>query len=170
MTARWAAFAAAAPDLAAVGQDRLYWYGPGLAFLATVRADGAPRLHPVCPTIVSDGLWVLIGPSPKLADLERDGRYALHTFPDADVDDEFYVAGRAARCDDEAQRVLVRADNAQRGATSGDEDVLFELLLDRALHAAYGPRPSWPPVYTRWPAPQDGPSQQESRQPHSGQR
>jgi hypothetical protein len=149
---RWVAFAAAAPELAAAGRGRLYRYGTGLAFLATVRADGAPRVHPVCPTIVGDGLWVLIGPSPKLGDLERDGRYALHTFPDADVDDEFFISGQATRIDDDGQRHAVRADLADRGSTTGDEDVLFELLLDRALHAAYGPRPSWPPTYTRWRA------------------
>ena len=148
----WGVFAAAEPQLAAAGRERLYKYGPGLAFLATLRADGAPRLHPVCPTIVGDGLWVLIGPSPKLHDLRRDGRYALHTFPDAEVDDEFYVSGVAVPSDDEEQRRQVREDNLSRGATSGDEDALFELLLDRALHSKYGPRPSWPPEYTRWQA------------------
>jgi hypothetical protein len=30
--------------------------------------------------------------------------------------------------------------------------VLFELRIERALLATYGPRPSWPPVYTRWPS------------------
>jgi Pyridoxamine 5'-phosphate oxidase len=149
---RWGAFAAAAPELAAAGTERLYNYGPGLAFLATVRADGAPRVHPVCPAIVGDGLWVLIGPSPKLGDLRRDGRYALHSFPDAEVDDEFYISGVAVASDDQEQRAEVRAANLSRGATSGDEDALFELLVDRALHSKYGPRPSWPPEYTRWGA------------------
>ncbi|MGH9025393.1 MAG: hypothetical protein ACRDWD_04655 [Acidimicrobiia bacterium] len=76
---RWAAFAAA-PPVAGAGHDRLDEYGPGLAFLATVRSEGATRVHPVAGDL-GEGLWV---------------------------------------------------------------------LLDRALHAAYGPRPSWPPVYTRW--------------------
>jgi len=31
-------------------------------------------------------------------------------------------------------------------------DALFELHLERALLARYGPRPSWPPTYTRWRA------------------
>jgi hypothetical protein len=149
---RWAAFAAAAPELAAAGRERLYRYGTGLAFLATVRPDGAPRVHPVSPTIVGDGRWALIGPSPKQGDHEHDGRYALHTFPDPDVDDEFFISGQATRIDDGEQRGLVRGDLADRGTTTGEEDVLFELLLDRALHAAYGPRPSWPPTYTRWRA------------------
>ena len=37
-------------------------------------------------------------------------------------------------------------------AASTSNDTLFELLIDRALHAEYEPRPSWPPVYRRWPA------------------
>ena len=53
-----------------------------MAFLATVRRDGAPRLHPVCPVLSSDRLFVLITPtSPKRHDLLRDGRYALQTIP-----------------------------------------------------------------------------------------
>jgi hypothetical protein len=32
------------------------------------------------------------------------------------------------------------------------DDALFELEIERALLASYGPRPSWPPEYTRWSA------------------
>jgi hypothetical protein len=48
---------------------------------------------------------------------------------------------------------LIAAVRAAYGAPiqSGDE-ALFELRIERALLATYGPRPSWPPVYTRWPA------------------
>ena len=62
-----------------------------------VRADGGPRVHPVCPQVVDGELWVfVIAQSPKRADLERDGRYALHSFPCVDVDDEFFVIVRPA--------------------------------------------------------------------------
>lgn len=47
----WREFAAAAPDLAEAGRALLTQFGVGLAFLATVRRDGAPRLHPVCPVL-----------------------------------------------------------------------------------------------------------------------
>jgi len=47
----WAEFAAAEPELADAGRSQLYQFGVGLAFLATVRRDGAPRLHPVCPVL-----------------------------------------------------------------------------------------------------------------------
>ena len=78
----WAEFAAADPKRAETGRSLLFQFNVGLAFLATVRKDGAPRLHPVCPVLSNDRLYVLITPdSPKKRDLVRDGRYALQTFP-----------------------------------------------------------------------------------------
>ena len=88
--------------------------------------------------------------SPKRRDLLRDGRFALHTFPNPTVDDEFTVSGRATRVDDPAVRKIVYDTYVATGAFTSD-DTLFELRFDRALHAKYETRPSWPPVYTRWP-------------------
>ncbi|MET0415816.1 MAG: pyridoxamine 5'-phosphate oxidase, partial [Actinoplanes sp.] len=45
--ASWSDFAAAEPVLAAGIRALLQQYGPGMGYLATVRADGGPRLHPV---------------------------------------------------------------------------------------------------------------------------
>src|SRR5204863_2361851 len=89
----WAEFAAADPMLAEAGRSLLFQFNVGLAFLATVRKDGAPRLHPVCPVLSNDRLYVLITPdSPKKRDLVRDGRYALQTFPQPKpASDEFCV-------------------------------------------------------------------------------
>ena len=53
----------------------LYQFGVGLAFLATVRRDGGPRVHPMCPLIHQGGLYGFFVPGPKQADLHRDGRY-----------------------------------------------------------------------------------------------
>jgi hypothetical protein len=50
--ATWQAFADSAPELAELGLKLLNHYGA--AFLATVRKDGSPRLHPVVP-IVTQG-------------------------------------------------------------------------------------------------------------------
>ena len=97
----WKEFAAAEPDLADVGRSLLFQFKVGLAFLATVRKDGAPRLHPVCPVLSDDRLFVLIIPtSPKRHDLQRDGRYALQTFPQPKPgSDEFSIAGKAVGVD-----------------------------------------------------------------------
>jgi hypothetical protein len=149
---RWEAFAREAPEIAAAGRTLLYQFGPGLGFLATLRIDGAPRLHPVCPVVEGGGLYVFVGnQSPKLADLQRDGRFALHTFPCVDVDDEFVVSGIARDAEGDGVREAVHAAYVATGATTSN-DTLFELLVDRALHAKYGARPSWPPDYLRWRA------------------
>src|SRR5205085_538605 len=105
----WKEFAAAEPDLADVGRALLFQFKVGLAFLATARKDGAPRLHPVCPVLSKDHLFVLITPtSPKRYDLLRDGRYALQTFPQPKPgSDEFYIAGKAVLVDDQAIRAAI---------------------------------------------------------------
>ena len=67
--ASWQEFEAARPDLAAAGQQLFYQFGVGLAFLSTVRPDGGPRLHPMCPVLVSGRLGAHIIPSRKRDDL-----------------------------------------------------------------------------------------------------
>jgi hypothetical protein len=89
----WGDFRRARPDLADAGRGLLYQFGVGLAFLATVRKDGGPRVHPMCPLIVDDRLLAFIVPSPKCEDLRRDGRYAMHAFPPDRDEDAFYVTG-----------------------------------------------------------------------------
>jgi hypothetical protein len=151
----WRDFEDRAPALAEAGRKLLYQFGgPGLAFLATVRADGAPRLHPICPTVFEGALYALILPaSPKCADLKRDGRYALHTFPPVQNDDEFLVMGRARFLDDAALAARVRDDQKARGMTSTEDELLFTFDIERAMHAKYpGGHGTWPPAYSVWRA------------------
>jgi hypothetical protein len=145
---RWEGFASAEPELAARGHHLLHQYGLGLGFLATVRPDGGPRLHPFCPIVAEGGLWGFIGPSPKRRDLQRDARCAIHSFPPEDVDDEFYVQCHARQVDDEDVVAAVRA--AYHAPIQSDAEILFEFEIERALLATYVARPSWPPTYTRW--------------------
>jgi hypothetical protein len=74
----------------------LYQYGVGLAFLATTREDGGPRVHPMCPLLTVDELYGFIVPSPKRRDLHRDGRFAMHSFPADANEDAFFLTGTAA--------------------------------------------------------------------------
>ena len=149
--ATWKEFESAAPKIAEAGKKLLYQFGPGLAFLATVRKDGAPRLHPVCPTLFDGALYVLVGPSHKRGDLRRDGRFALHTLPPAEVDDEFLVMGRASPVADKQLAEKVRADLVARGMKSSDDEELFEFAIERAMHAKYpGGHGTWPPKYSVW--------------------
>lgn len=150
--ASWSEFEAAMPAMAAAGQKLIYQYGPGLGYLATIRKDGAPRIHPFCPVISEGRLWALIAPSPKRHDLLRDGRYAFHALSPEDRDDEFMLAGTAVPNTDAGQRERVVATTKEKGVTVGDHDQLFELGIERALLAVYKPRAEyeWPPKYEKW--------------------
>ena len=78
--ASWIEFKQQVPEMAEGARQLFYQYGVGLGFLATIRPDGGPRLHPICPIITDQGLYAFIVPSPKRRDLDRDGRFALHAF------------------------------------------------------------------------------------------
>jgi len=152
----WTEFSRQQPALAGTGRQHFYQFGIGLAFLATVRADGGPRVHPVCPVISPAGLHLLIIAGPKQDDLRRDGRYALHSeaCPPPRQDDGFALAGRAGEVTDAAVQRLVRARVlAERDGQvwpSFDEDVIFELGIERALLTltkADGPFPAGPTIW-----------------------
>ena len=63
----------------------------------TVRGAELPRVHPINVGVVDGGLYAFLLPSPKRTDLERDGRFALHTHQDPAAPDEFSIRGRAQR-------------------------------------------------------------------------
>ena len=144
--ASWSDFAAADPSLAAAVRALFEQYGPGMAYLATVRPDGAPRIHPVSPVITDEGLYCFIVASPKRRDLARDGRYALHSFPPEESDDEAYVAGRAHPVTDPA--VISRLADALRASLMVDWR-LFELDIDTAMVRRHGPGGALPLAMTQ---------------------
>lgn len=136
----WLEFAAEAPTLAKEARKNLYEVGIGLGFLATVRPDGAPRVHPVCPIVTDAGLFVLVVPGPKQRDLRRDGRYALHTetCPPPNHEDGCMLTGMAREATDAATRSMVidqlRTERQNEELwPSVRTDALFELLLDSCL-------------------------------------
>jgi pyridoxamine 5'-phosphate oxidase-like protein len=149
----WRQFATTEPELAHAGRLLLNQFGVGLAFLATVRSDGAPRLHPVCPVLSDDRLFVLItATSPKREDLLRDGRYALQTFPQPKAgSDEFYATGAATIVDDPATRAAVLRDAKHM---ADESETLFELYLDRVMHTWWEDvlTPQMRAVHRKWRA------------------
>ena len=157
---RWGEFAAERPDLAAKGRVMFYEAGSiGLGFLATVRRDGGPRVHPICPLLTDDGLYAFIVAGPKLDDLHRDPRYALHseTFPPPHHDDGFYVTGTAALVEDPAVReVLVQQFMVERDFAYSREVIepweLFEFRLDRCLLTLTKAQGDFPVGHTSWRA------------------
>jgi hypothetical protein len=128
--ASWRTFARAEPELADAVRGLMHQYGPGFGYLATIRADGAPRVHPVSPAIVDGGLFCFLIDSPKRRDLARDDRYALHSFPAEECDDEAYMAGRARPVEDRDR--LRRLAIALRAEPRADWQ-LFELSLDLVM-------------------------------------
>lgn len=134
----WGAFKERRPDLAEAGRELLYGVGVGLAYLATVRRDGGPRVHPICPLIYGSGLYGFVVPGPKRVDLHRDGRYALHSFPTKDNEDAFYLTGRAQFIEDPPTRqALTELFVAERSAIGvpapGADQDLFAFQLERCL-------------------------------------
>lgn len=145
--ATWQQFAQDAPDVAAAAATLLTVPGTGFGYLATVDAGGAPRIHSIMPVWAAGAMFAFIGPSPKLRDLLRDGRYALHSTGSEDVDDELMVVGRATVRDDAALR---EAATAACPFVPAPDTQLVELALERVMWAHYEPRGVFPPRYVVW--------------------
>ena len=144
----WDDFAAASPQLADLGRRLLERPEFGGALLATVRDDLAPRVHPISLAIVDGRLlaFLIVG-SGKVADLEADGRYALHAHQDPATPHEFQVRGHAREITDPVARAAVAANwkfNAD------DRYRLFEFLIEHAIYGERADPHDWPPVYTSW--------------------
>jgi hypothetical protein len=155
----WSDFKVQQPELAGQGAGLLYHFGVGLAFLGTVRADGGPRLHPICPLLTEAGLYAFIVPSPKRADLYRDGRYALHTFPMEDNEDAFYLSGVASQVPDRSTRdQLARQFADERSGQAvpapAEEQHLFEFQVHTAMLTRTTGHGDARPQHTIWRASQ----------------
>jgi hypothetical protein len=140
----WEDFEQSAPELAAFGRERLKGR---VAFLATVRLNGSPRVHPVEAWFAAGRMFVRMWPtSPKVRDLQHDPWYALHSLMDnfEGVGGEVFVAGRAARVDDPT---LIATANV--GKHDPERYVRFELGVDEAVGTNYQDDE---PVRRRWRA------------------
>lgn len=155
--ASWAEFERSAPDMAAVA-ERLW---PGItrlgrlvaqagtggtvfaiAYLATTRPDGSPRLHPFCPIIAGGRLFAAIpARSPKGDDLRRDGRCVIHALPGPD-DDELCIRARAREVTDGGATRTIVVDVVSRSGVGGmiestTNDPLFEFDIEQVETARW---------------------------------
>ena len=123
-------------DFQTVGEGLLKRQNQGeVAIFATVGADGKPALSPVCPIFSQPGIYVLLSRNtPKLRHLESDQRYSMHAQVGAD-DLEFQISGRCRFVVGAEERSAV-FNNIQY-ASVDREDVLVELLIERALYVTW---------------------------------
>jgi hypothetical protein len=132
---RWDDFAIAAPELAEFATERLM-VPP--AYLATIRADGTPRVHPVTPIVGGGRLFLFMEPtSPKGRDLQERPWYALHNgVPDTHGSGgELWIRGEAVLVADRFTRnVAVEASTY----APADRYILFELYLHEVRCNGYG--------------------------------
>lgn len=153
---RWSELAAARPDLEAVARSMFYEHGLGLGFLATTRPDSGPRVHPICP-VMAGNLYVFIVPGPKLADLRRDRRYALHseTFAPPRHEDATYLTGRVRELADPPLRERLTAQIlAERSLAEPwpglESEPLVEFHVDSMLVTLTEARDGLPAGHTIW--------------------
>lgn len=152
----WSQFADAEPGLAHEGAALLREFDIGLGFLATTRPDGGPRVHPICPLLL-DELYGFIVPGPKLADLRRDPRYALHseTFPPPRQDDAFYATGEVQELQDDRLRARLTAaflaeHQLDEPWPGFDAQTLVEFRIERVLLTLTEGRNGFPAGHTVW--------------------
>ncbi|HEY7666712.1 MAG TPA: pyridoxamine 5'-phosphate oxidase family protein [Actinomycetota bacterium] len=142
----WGTFEERAEPVATFGRERI---DGRVSFLATIRPDGGPRVHPVTPWVADGRLYVrTYRTSPKASDLERDPRYALHSMMDNDdgIGGEFSLRGRAERVDDAEEVATAYAAIGEPGTRPL---VLFTLGVDGAMSTEYADDET---VRRRWSA------------------
>ncbi len=111
-TSSWAEFEAAEAEFAEAVRKRFAQYKHHV--LATLRADGSPRVTGLEVDIRSGELWLGMMPnSRKALDLRRDPRFAVHANPGPDAgmtSGDVRVSGRAVEVTD-AEALARYADN-----------------------------------------------------------
>ncbi len=132
------------PELAAFGAERL---NGKVAYLATARKDGSPRVHPMTPIIGRGHLFVFMEPtSPKGHDLQRDGRYAIHcsVSENSGASGEFIITGHAHLILNPELRALA----VQLASyTPAERYILYEFDIESAACTLY---PNDRPVRQSW--------------------
>ena len=139
--AAWTTFLAEAPDLARAVRGRFESHLHHV--LATLRADGSPRLSGTEVTFRGDDLMLAMMPdSRKMLDLLRDPRLALHSAPvetDLVVGDA-RLSGLATPVDDPAViAAILAAAEVPEGADPITEAGVFDVhLVDASLTTVHG--------------------------------
>ena len=142
--ATWDEFANAQPNLAAFGWERMEGR---IVYQATLRLDGGPRVHPVSPWLAAGLLCVSFrNTSPKMREVARDPRYALHTAQPwedhAGQHGEFMARGLLKQISPSHPAVVARPGQTSYGL------VHYACSIEEAVATEYSDDEM--PVYRRW--------------------
>ena len=146
----WSKLESQSPEIAEFSKTRLHGK---VAYLATIRKDGAPRVHPFTPIIGEGHFFVFMEPtSPKGNDLRRDARYAVHcsVTDNSGESGEVVVTGRARFIEDPEMRALAVKICPYQPA---ERYILFEFDLESAMTTEY---PGGESVRKHWKADEEG--------------
>lgn len=130
----WKEFEEDSPELASQGLEKL---NRRIVYLAILKKDGSPRINPVTPFIENGMLFMFTEPiSPKIHDLRRDGRYAMHCSVSREGPlIEFLVSGKAEEITDSIVRE--QAECVAASPVVGEGYALFEFQVKRVLAVEY---------------------------------
>jgi hypothetical protein len=144
----WDAFARAEPQMAELGLALLHRRGDGEGFLATVAANGTPRIHQLNVSVRDGRLLVFVQDrSAKARDLATNPHYALHAHLDPAEPHEFLVRGQVSLVTDAAVRQAAASDWFFRVS---DAYPLYELRIEHVLLGERASADDWPPRYRSW--------------------
>jgi hypothetical protein len=137
---KWAEFAQAAPELAALGEER--FRRQELCMLGTLRRNGWPRISPCEPDFAAGELFLgMMWQSPKALDLLRDPRCVLHSCTSSrdGTEGDFKLYGRATDVhDDELTRLYQEAIRARLDWAPTGSYHLFAIDVDSAGFVTFG--------------------------------
>ena len=140
----WSKLESQSPDIAEFSKTRLH---NKVAYLATTRKDGSPRVHPFTPIIGEGHFLVFMEPtSPKGNDLRRDARYAVHcsVTDNSGESGEVVVAGKARFIEDAELRALAVKICPYKPS---ERYILFEFDVESVMTTEY---PSGEAVRKHW--------------------
>jgi hypothetical protein len=138
---RWEEFAAACPELASLGEERLR--ARELCLLGTLRKNGYPRISPVEPEFVDGDLMLgMMWQSPKALDLLRDPRCVVHSVVSSreGTEGDFKLYSEAHDVQEPASRQRYRETIKARIDWEPEEPNyhLFALDIDSAGFVVFG--------------------------------
>jgi len=137
--ATWAAIQQEVPEL--VARVRNVFDAYKHKTLATVRADGAPRISGTEVDFRDDDAWMgSMWQALKARDLQRDPRFAIHSAtidPDL-VDGDAKIAGRAIEMDDDVKQAWIAGYSEDVGQDPPEPMHLFRLDITEMVLTTIG--------------------------------